>query len=131
MIKKILVVDDEIDVLETIVDTIELEFDDTVSVSKAYNGQEALEIFKKDSFDLVVTDLNMPIMDGIEFTSNVKKINHQAPVIVFTGHGDSEEQQRLTNLGVEIMIKKPFVEDLIDEIVGHFRVVCESAQKNS
>lgn len=116
--KHILVVDDELDILETIVDTLEIEFDDgEVCIDKAANGIEALKLFKGDKvYDLVVTDLNMPEMDGIELTESIKQIRKDTPVIVFTGHGDIEEQEKLTSLGVVAMIKKPYVEDLIEEV---------------
>lgn len=121
--KYILVVDDELDILETIVDTLEIEFDDSdVQIDKAINGIEALKLFNGDTvYDLVVTDLNMPEMDGIELTENIKKINNKTPVIVFTGHGDIEEQEKLTSLGVLAMIKKPYVEDLIEEVTNSIK----------
>jgi CheY-like chemotaxis protein len=121
--KYILVVDDELDILETIVDTLEIEFDESdVQIDKAVNGIEALKIFNGEiNYDLVVTDLNMPEMDGIELTENIKKINDKTPVIVFTGHGDIEEQEKLTSLGVLAMIKKPYVEDLIEEVTNSIK----------
>lgn len=116
--KNILVVDDEIDILETIVDTLEVEFDPgEVHIDKAINGIEALKLFNSGKkYDLIITDINMPEMDGIEFTESIKKINMTMPVIVFTGHGDLEEQEKLSSLGVLAMIKKPYVEDLIEQV---------------
>ena len=120
--KNILVVDDELDILETIVDSLEIEFGDEVAIDKASNGNEALELFGGDkSYDLIVTDLNMPDMDGLELTQNIKKLQVETPIIVFTGHGDIEEKEKLTALGVVAMIKKPYVEDLIDEIANTIR----------
>ena len=116
--KYILVVDDEQDILETIVDSLEIEFgDDEVEIQRALNGVEAMKLFNSDQkFDLVVTDLNMPEMDGIELTENIRKVQTDIPVIVFTGHGDLEEQEKLNGLGVTAMIKKPYVEDLIEQV---------------
>jgi CheY-like chemotaxis protein len=121
--KYILVVDDELDILETIVDTLEIEFDESdVHIDRAINGIEALKLFNGNiTYDLVVTDLNMPEMDGIQLTENIKKINDKTPVIVFTGHGDIEEQEKLTSLGVLAMIKKPYVEDLIEEVTSSIK----------
>lgn len=121
--KFILVVDDELDILETIVDSLEIEFDSSeVKVHRAENGVQAIKRFEamigNDFYDLVITDLNMPQMDGIELTKHLKERNGSTPVIVFTGHGDAEEQEQLTQLGVVAMIKKPYVEDLIDEVVS-------------
>ncbi len=116
--KYILVVDDEPDILETIVDSLEIEFDPKeVVIEKANNGVEALKMINADpKYDLIVTDLNMPEMDGIELTENIRKIELKTPVIVFTGHGDLEEKQRLNSLGVTAMVKKPYVEELIAEV---------------
>ena len=118
--KNILVVDDEIDILETIVDTLEVEFDSgEVHIDRAINGVEALKLFKSGkNYDLIITDINMPEMDGIEFTESVRKISTSMPVIVFTGHGDLEEQEKLNSLGVLAMIKKPYVEDLIEQVTS-------------
>ena len=115
--KNILVADDEFDILETIVDSLEIEFDrDVLKIHQAQNGVEALELFKDGSgFDLVVTDLNMPKMDGLELVKNIMKITPGFPVIVFTGHGDYQELEELTSLGVKAMVKKPYIEDLINE----------------
>lgn len=115
--KNILIVDDEADILETIIETLEVEFGSNVKIHKAMNGHEALNLFGTgNSFDLLVTDLNMPEMSGVELTDRVLKIKHDCPIIVFTGHGDFEEQEKLNELGVRAMIKKPYVEDLIDEV---------------
>ncbi len=118
--KYILVVDDEQDILETIVNTLEIEFDDgQVNIDVAENGVEALKSFQSDKkYDLIVTDLNMPEMNGIELTEKIKELGSSTPVIVFTGHGDIEEQEKLNSLGVLAMIKKPYVEDLIEEVTN-------------
>ncbi len=118
--KHILVVDDEQDILETIVNTLEIEFDEgQVIIDVAENGVEALRSFQSGKkYDLIVTDLNMPEMDGIELTEKIKQLGLSIPVIVFTGHGDIEEQEKLTSLGVLAMIKKPYVEDLIEEVAN-------------
>ncbi len=116
----ILVVDDEIDILETIVDTLEIEFDPSkVTIAQAINGVEALALFNNGEqvFDLVVTDLNMPEMDGIELTQKLKEIRSDLSVIVFTGHGDLEENHKLEELGVLAMIKKPYVEELVQTVI--------------
>jgi two-component system chemotaxis response regulator CheY len=117
--KYILVVDDEQDILETIVNTLEIEFDEgEVSIHVAENGVEALKaIMNGDvAYDLVVTDVNMPEMGGIELTEKIISLGRGTPIIVFTGHGDIEEENKLHSLGVVAMVKKPFVEDLIEKV---------------
>lgn len=116
----ILLVDDEIDILETVSDAVEFEFmenDININIDTAENGLKALELFNSTkNYDLVVTDLNMPIMGGVEFVSNLKNQGSLIPIIVFSGHGDIEEGEVLNKLGVNGMIKKPFIEKLIDEL---------------
>lgn len=114
--KKILVVDDEVDILETIIDTLEIEFADQVAIDRALNGVEAIDLFEKHQYDLIITDLNMPEMDGLDLSIKVKQINQKIPIIVFTGHGDVEEFGQLKDLGVLAMIKKPYVEDLLKTV---------------
>ena len=58
----------------------------------------------------------MPEMDGVSLTENIRKTETKIPIIVFTGHGDLEEQKKLSSFGVSAMIKKPYVEDLISEV---------------
>lgn len=123
--KYILVVDDEEDILETIVDSLEIEFDDVeVVIESAINGVDALRLINGErDYDVVVTDLNMPEMDGLELTQSIKKINKSMAVIVFTGHGDLEEHEELSSLGVHAMIKKPYVEELINEVTKCLGIV--------
>ena len=117
--KYILVVDDEQDILDTIVNTLEIEFaEDEVIIHVAENGVIALKAIMSGNvtYDLVVTDVNMPEMGGIELTEKIVNLGGGTPIIVFTGHGDIQEEKRLRSLGVVAMIKKPFVEDLMDKI---------------
>ncbi len=125
--KYILVVDDEADILETVVDTLEIEFGPNFKVECAINGVDALDKFKNiRTYDLIVTDLNMPVMGGIELTEQIRNQFKDIPVIVFTGHGDLEEQEKLNNLGVRAMIKKPYVEDLIEEVCASLSIRTQS-----
>ncbi|MBT4792643.1 MAG: response regulator [Halobacteriovoraceae bacterium] len=115
--KHILVVDDEIDILETIIESLEIALDAEILIHRALNGVEALALFNKDqTYDLIVTDLNMPKMDGVSLTENIRRIQADIPIIVFTGHGDLKEQVKLNSFGIFAMIKKPYVEDLILEV---------------
>jgi CheY-like chemotaxis protein len=114
---RLLIVDDEIDILETIVESLEIEFDELdITIDKAINGLEALELIKDTTYDLVVTDLRMPKMDGLELSKRLNAEYSQIPIIVFTGHGDADELSALKEHGVKSMVKKPYVEKLIEDI---------------
>ena len=114
--KKILIVDDEKDILETIVDTLELEFEES-AVQSANSGAEALELLAKDKeFSVIITDLNMPRMNGVELIENIRKIGIDSSIIVFTGHGGDVEQERLDSLNIDTMIRKPYIDKLLERV---------------
>jgi len=122
--KYILVVDDEIDILETIVDSLEVELEEKdISISFSNLPAEALRIFiNENNFDLVVTDLKMPLMNGLELSKKIKSINNETAIIVFTGHGDNHEQQQLKEIGVTVMIKKPNIRELVESVTFELKL---------
>ncbi len=115
--KYILIVEDEPDILETIVGSLQDEFGDKeIHFEKAVNGEEALNIIREtNNHYLIVTDINMPVMDGFQFVKNLRGLNFDFPVVVFSAHADQEEQY-LNDLGVTAMIKKPYLKDLISAV---------------
>lgn len=80
-IKKILVIDDEKYITHSIKEYL-TDFD----ITTANNGVEAFEYLKNNSFDLIVTDIVMPEMEGMEFIFKMRKIDNTVPIIVMTGH---------------------------------------------
>lgn len=122
--KNILIVDDEIDILETIVDSLEVEFEDRdLNISSTINPNEALRTFvKENNFDLVVTDLKMPSMNGLELAKKIKAFKEETPIIVFTGHGDTREFAQLSSIGVKEMVKKPNIRELISLIQNRIKL---------
>ena len=74
----------------------------------ASNGQEALDLFKKESIDLIITDINMPIMNGVELIESVKKERKEDPMlVVLSAHNESEMLTKLINLSIDQFINKP------------------------
>lgn len=75
----------------------------------ANNGKEALELFHNhmESIDLILTDLNMPIMNGIDFISNVRDINWDVPILINTGFDDSQTILKVIKLNIANYILKP------------------------
>lgn len=88
----------------------------------AENGLEALERLAADRPDLIMTDLNMPYMDGIELTRSLKSDPAWAyiPVIVITTEQDAEERERALTAGAQRYIVKPFTSDVVSQ---HIRQV--------
>lgn len=93
-----------------------------LEVKAAGNGQEALDILtaSRDAgkgYDMVITDIVMPVMDGIELIDNMKKHNLKIPTLVITGFLDTEYREALQVRGVTNTLEKPFMPDLLIDMV--------------
>ena len=97
------------------------------SLVEAINGKEGLELFKKhngensplnESFDLVITDINMPKMDGLEMLRGINEIDHAIPSIITTAHNDADFLKKAINQRVRGYVSKPLnLHDLMDSII--------------
>jgi len=74
---------------------------------EARNGEEGLELFKEHQPDIVVTDVQMPIMNGLSMAEEMKKIDNDIPVIITTAFNDEEYFLKAIDIGVDKYIKKP------------------------
>jgi CheY-like chemotaxis protein len=77
------------------------------NIVRAINGKEAVELCKKQSFDLVLMDIRMPEMDGIEATREIRKFNPAIPIVAQTAFGDENDIQRIMAAGCNAHISKP------------------------
>ena len=101
---KILIVDDE----EIIVKLLSMSLrSDGYETLSAYNGEQGLEVFKSESPDIVVTDIKMPGMDGLELLKKIKEIDDEKEVIIVTGHGDIDSTITALQYGASDFINKP------------------------
>ena len=101
---RILVVDDEEHTRLGYAEVLRLE-DYTVDVAK--NGAAGLEMVKKNQYDVIVTDLRMPEMDGTMFIENLRKFDNEVKVVVITAFGSFKSYKKATSLGVVEYINKP------------------------
>ncbi|WP_345992835.1 response regulator [Sulfurimonas sp. HSL-1716] len=76
-------------------------------VDTAQNGKEGLELYKKKPYDIVVTDITMPEMNGIEMTKEIKKINDNQTIIITSAYNDSKYLIEMIEIGVDKFIMKP------------------------
>ncbi|MEN8152846.1 MAG: diguanylate cyclase [Acidobacteriota bacterium] len=104
-VMKILVVDDEIDALELLKEYLEEKNFIVVSSSDPI---KALKIIETESIDLVIADLKMPKMDGIELTKEIKYMNQEMPVIIMTAYASIESAVESIKAGASDFITKPF-----------------------
>lgn len=82
-------------------------------ILEAGNGQEALEVIGKNKVDIVITDILMPIMDGLELTRKIVALDPDIPVLIVTAHAGKEETLAALRAGVFEFIAKPFQEDFV------------------
>jgi len=108
--KKILVVDDEENIRQILKEYLN-EFG--YEVACAVNGQEALQIYKNGRFDVILSDLVMRPMDGLELLGEIKKVDPDAIFIMITGYPSIESALEAIKKGARDYITKPFN---IDEI---------------
>ena len=108
---RILAVDDELDMLALLKMIIEGYSDHQVTVTN--NPLEASELLEKESFDLVLTDLKMPGMDGMEVLAKAKKRDEDALVMVITAYGSLESAEEAMAKGAFDFITKPFRKEQI------------------
>lgn len=104
--KTLLVVDDELLFLRTIADGF-LAASSDLQVLTAHNGRVAMEVLGRTPVDLVVTDLNMPEVDGFELLAYLSREHPHTPVLVMTAFGTPEIEERLRGLGVSQYLDKP------------------------
>jgi len=104
MPKNILIADDEKNMIETLKIMLGNE---GFQVESAMNGVEALETFKAGSFDLVLTDLKMPKLNGIGLIEAITEIS-DVPIIIMTAYATKNEAIKALNLGALFFIEKPF-----------------------
>ena len=101
---KILVVDDDVIFIESLKDLLEIEECDT---HVAYSGYEALEKIKKEEFDIVLMDIKMPGMNGVEAFKRIKKINPRLAVILMTGFSVEDLMKEALKEGAFAVLDKP------------------------
>jgi two-component system, NtrC family, nitrogen regulation response regulator NtrX len=103
---KILIIEDEAAIRRVLVKILSEE-NDTYEVDEAEDGLNGIEKIKKEDFDLVLCDIKMPKMDGVEVLEAVKKIKPEIPIVMISGHGDLDTAVNTMRLGAFDYISKP------------------------
>ncbi len=112
---KLLIIDDEkptLSMFRLFLDALGYE------VLIAENGLEGIEVFKKESPPIVLTDIKMPGIDGLEVLKQIKKIAPNTEVIVITGHGDVELEKEAMDLNASGFIHKPIDRQALEDALN-------------
>lgn len=102
---KVLVVDDQLGVRRLLYETFR---EDQHEVEMAGNGKEALQILEKFDPDLILMDMKMPGMNGIDTLRQIRSFNKEVGVIMMTAYGDAQNMEQARDLGVLYYMSKPF-----------------------
>lgn len=111
---RILVVDDEPMMREVLVRYLNLK---GFSTTEAQNGEQALNLFQDRPFDLIISDLRMPGMDGLKLLHAVKGINPRVPIVFISGYGDVPTVVECLKAGAENFLAKPLEMDILGKVV--------------
>lgn len=111
---KILIVEDEPKLASLLKDAVNTY---CYSVTIALNGKEGIEKFLKVKPDIIITDIMMPILDGLDMTIKIKEINQDIPIIVLSAFGDQEKLLKAIDVGITKYFIKPLDPDLFIEYI--------------
>ncbi len=112
---RILVIDDEDSVRDILSRMLKTKGHKVVV---APNGEEGIERFRSESFDLVFTDLGMPKLSGWDVGKTIKEINPKTPIAMITGWGVELDREKLSESGIDLIISKPFNFDQVIHLVS-------------
>ncbi|KRP29154.1 MAG: Fis family transcriptional regulator [Cryomorphaceae bacterium BACL22 MAG-120619-bin32] len=103
---KILIIEDEA-AIRRVLKKIISEENETYIIEEAEDGLEGLEMLKNNDFDLILCDIKMPKMDGVEVLEKAKKLHPEIPIVMISGHGDLDTAVNTMRLGAFDYISKP------------------------
>ena len=118
---KVIVVEDETMVRRGIILTIDWAALDCVIAGEAANGEEGAELAVRLSPDIIVTDVKMPRMDGVEMITKLREQGCRAKFIILTAYSDFKYAQSALRLGVSDYLLKPLRDGDLEHALGHIR----------
>jgi len=111
---KVLIVDDSA-LMRAVLKTFLENEKDIHIIGEATNGERAVKMTKDLSPDLIIMDIKMPVMDGLEATQRIMKVN-PAPIIIFSGEANAENSFNAINLGAADVMQKPDIDQINDPV---------------
>jgi YesN/AraC family two-component response regulator len=101
-------VEDDTSVRESLMRFLKRRFE---TIYTAQDGSEGLKLYQEHKPDIIITDIQMPVMDGIEMSEKIKQINPKALIIVTTAFNEKPYLEKAKALGITEYLKKPVVKD--------------------
>ncbi|MGE4497149.1 MAG: diguanylate cyclase [Deferribacterales bacterium] len=104
----------------------------TQTLYQASNGREGLEMFLEHKPDIIITDIRMPVMDGLSMAEQIREHNRDIPIIITTGHNDEEFFLRSIDIGIDKYIKKPInFKEFIQVLIRTAKTVIQQKELDS
>jgi len=125
---KILIADDETDMRDRLVKYITGEDRDVTVVGSVSNGKDALEAALKYSPDIVLADINMPVMNGLDFLKEAYRQNLSMKAIIISGYDEFEYAKEAISLGVSDYLVKPFSPEELKNVIDKLKTEIEKQQ---
>lgn len=110
---KLLVVDDSVTMIRIISNT--LQKIGVVNIDTAEDGEIASELFKNNEYNMVLSDINMPNMDGYGLLESIRSISKDVPIVMITTEGSKADVVKALKLGASSYIIKPFTPQVLKE----------------
>lgn len=122
----LLYVEDNLDVQQQTLKMLSSFFD---KIELANNGKVALELFCSNNYDLIITDIKMPLVDGVALIEQIRNSNKEIPILVFSAHDDKEYFLKTVNAGIDGYILKPYTIEQIIKTLDNLVLKYYSKQK--
>lgn len=100
-------------------------------VEAAYDGNEGLEKYREDKFDIVLTDINMPKMNGIDMASQIRSINPEQEIIIISAHTETDYFLNAIHLGITDYVLKPIIYEQMNSVLYKIANVIHIRQENN
>jgi YesN/AraC family two-component response regulator len=117
MSARVLIVDDEKRLAQSLGQTLQLDYPDC-RVDTANSGEEALSALANRTYDLIIADVRMPGVSGLDLIKGVRYLDAQVPIILMTGYGSASLRREAASLGVNHYVDKPFETEVLISMVS-------------
>ena len=92
----------------------------TYNLLHAYNGQEAIDMYKEHHPDLILMDVKMPVMDGLEATRSIRQLSQEIPIIALTAFAFDQDRVRVLEAGCNDFLTKPLSPPLLKQTLEKY-----------
>lgn len=91
-----------------------------ISITEAHDGIEAFKKIENETFDLIITDINMPNMDGLKLIENIRLMGLQIPIVILTTRGEEAEVEKGLMLGANDYLTKPISGNKFHALINNY-----------